>query len=398
MTPAHLQRYADVMVWALQKARANAFKTGDIVLIRYHKAALPLAEVLYRRCLEMGLMVEQRLIATPAMEKDFFKLGSQEQLAFIAPGERRLYRKLNGSIYLYAPDAITHLSDIASSRIARQAIALKPLRDILDKREAQGDFGWTLALFPTTELATHANLSNLEYEAQVAKACYLNRRDPLARWEEIYQQVSHIKLWLNSLDIKYLQVQSAGTDLQVSIGDQRRWIGLSGHNIPSFEIFTSPDWRQTEGTYFSDQPSYRQGNYVRGVQLTFERGRVKQARAEEGETFLIEQIAMDKGASRIGEFSLTDKRFSKINRFMANTLYDENYGGKNGNCHLALGSAYADAFSAEVATLTKAMKTKLGFNDSALHWDLVNTEKKQVVAHLRTGKKVVIYENGSFQH
>jgi aminopeptidase len=392
-----LERYADVMIWALQKARTNAFEEGDIILIRYHKAALPLAEVLYRRCLEMGLMVEQRLIATPTMEKDFFKLGNADQLAFISPGERRLYRKLNGSIFLYAPDAITHLNDIDSTRIVRRAIAQKPLRDILNKREANGDFGWTLALFPTNELAGHANLSTLEYERQVAKACYLNRRDPLAHWEEIYQQVNHIKQWLNNLDVKSVHIQSAGTDLKIGIGDQRRWIGLSGHNIPSFEIFTSPDWRQTVGTYFADQTSYRQGNLVCGVRLVFEGGRVKQAQAVKGETFLLEQIAMDRGAGRVGEFSLTDKRFSKINHFMANTLYDENFGGKHGNCHLALGSAYADAFAADVATLTKTMKNKLGFNDSALHWDLVNTEKKQVVAHLKTGKKEVIYENGSFQ-
>ncbi|MBP1739220.1 MAG: aminopeptidase, partial [Deltaproteobacteria bacterium] len=39
---------------------------------------------------------------------------------------------------------------------------------------------------------------------------------------------------------------------------------------------------------------------------------------------------------------------------------------------------------------------KLGFNDSALHWDLVNTEDKRVTAHLSGGKKMVIYEKGMF--
>jgi aminopeptidase len=105
---------------------------------------------------------------------------------------------------------------------------------------------------------------------------------------------------------------------------------------------------------------------------------------------------MDPGAGRIGEFSLTDKRFSKINRFMANTLFDENYGGKHGNCHIALGSSYSNSFSGNPSRLTNAMKTRLGFNDSALHWDIVNTENKQVTATLSSGKKIILYENGRF--
>jgi len=105
---------------------------------------------------------------------------------------------------------------------------------------------------------------------------------------------------------------------------------------------------------------------------------------------------MDKGANKLGEFSLTDKRFSKINLFMANTLFDENYGGKYGNCHIAVGASYPDSYAGDVKRLSKEHKEKLGFNDSALHWDLVNTEKKTVSAHLASGKKVIIYENGKF--
>jgi aminopeptidase len=107
---------------------------------------------------------------------------------------------------------------------------------------------------------------------------------------------------------------------------------------------------------------------------------------------------MDAGASRIGEFSLTDRRFSRIDRFMANTLYDENFGGAYGNCHIAFGSSYADTYAKNPAALTAAMKKKLGFNDSALHWDLINTEPKTVTAQLVTGKKMVIYDNGVFQY
>jgi len=89
---------------------------------------------------------------------------------------------------------------------------------------------------------------------------------------------------------------------------------------------------------------------------------------------------------RLGEFSLTDKRFSKINRFMASTLFDENFGGRWGNCHVALGASYADTYSGDVQSLNKEKKARLGFNDSALHWDIVNTENKRVTAHLKNGE------------
>ena len=107
---------------------------------------------------------------------------------------------------------------------------------------------------------------------------------------------------------------------------------------------------------------------------------------------------MDKGAARVGEFSLTDKRFSRIDRFMADTLFDENFGGNYGNCHLAVGSSYSDTYAGNPADLTDDMKKNLGFNDSALHWDLVNTENKVVTAHLASGKTTIIYEGGIFKY
>ena len=83
---------------------------------------------------------------------------------------------------------------------------------------------------------------------------------------------------------------------------------------------------------------------------------------------------------------------------MANTLYDENFGGPHGNCHLALGSSYSDTYDGDPGRLTKDRKERLGLNDSALHWDLVNTEDKTVTAHLKTGEHTVIYEKGKFTY
>jgi aminopeptidase len=218
----------------------------------------------------------------------------------------------------------------------------------------------------------------------------------VAEWQRIYKEAQSIKQWLNRMPVAYLHVESENVDLHISLGENRKWVGISGRNIPSFEIFVSPDWRGTRGTYYADQPSYRSGNYVKGVHLQFEKGRLVKIGAAKGQNFVEQQLRMDRGAGRLGEFSLTDKRFSRIDTFMANTLFDENYGGKYGNCHIALGSSYSNTYSGNPVDLTKKMKRKLGFNESALHWDFVNTEKKRVSAHLKSGKKVTLYENGKF--
>lgn len=395
-TERQLDRYADVLLWGLKKARSRRFKKEDLVLIRYHRPALRLAEILYAKILEMGMHPLQRMIPTPTMERDFFKLSNSRQLIFQAPGDKALFQNLNGSIFLHAPESMTHLKDIDPKKIGRTAVAAKYLRDIMNKRDEAGLFSWTLCTFPTPELAGHAGLSEQDYAAQIASACFLNRTAPLEHWEKIFINARKIKKWLNSLEAIAYRIEGQNFDLVVTPGKNRKWIGISGHNIPSFELFLSPDWRGTQGVYYADQPSYRSGNYVRGVRLEFKAGVVVDASAQEGQRFLKSQLAMDKGAAKVGEFSLTDKRFSRINRFMANTLYDENYGGKFGNCHVALGSSYSDSYTGDPKRLTRAAKKRLGFNDSALHWDLVNTEKKRVSARLAAGKEVVIYENGKF--
>ena len=398
VTKRQMDKYSDVLLWGLKTARTGNFTKNEVVLIRFDLAALNLAEILHAKLLDMGLNPVLRFGLTPVMEHNFYEKTNNRQLVFVGPGEKELYQGLNGSIYVNAPESLTHLGDIDPKKIGTAAVARKYLRDILRKREDTGEYGWTLCSMPTKELASQAGLSLKEYTDQVIRACYLDKSDPVQAWEDVYRDAMAIKKWINSMDVEYYHVESEEIDLKVTPGKKRKWIGISGHNIPSFEIFLSPDWRGTQGFYYANQPSFRSGNYVEGVRLTFDKGSAVKIEADKGEEFVRKQLSMDEGAARVGEFSLTDKRFSRIDRFMASTLYDENYGGPHGNCHLAVGSSYSDTYDGDPVELTEDMKSKLGFNDSALHWDLVNTEKKTVTACLNTGASVLIYENGMFTY
>jgi aminopeptidase len=396
LSEKHLEKYADVLLWALATAKKQPQKKNDIVLIQYDLPALKLTEILYDRLLALGVHPVQRMVVTCGMEQSFYAKSNSAQLTFIAPGDKELYSQIAGRIFLHAPESLTHLKQIDPARIGKAVVARKVLKDILDRREEKRRYSWTLCLLPTAELARQAGMPLRQYAAQIVKGCHLDADNPVGRWEEIHKEVTVIKKRLSSLPVKYYHLESARMDLRITPGEKRKWAGVSGHNVPSFEVFVSPDWRGTEGVYFANLPSFRSGNYVQDVRITFAKGKAVKIEAGEGEEFVKKQLAMDAGARQLGEFSLTDKRFSRIDRFMAETLFDENFGGREGNCHIALGSSYSDTFSGNPARLTPALKKKLGFNDSALHWDLVNTEPKTVTAHLTNGKKIVVYDRGVF--
>lgn len=397
LTEKNLQHYADVLLWALATAKKSALKKNDIILIQYDRPALRLAEILYDRLMDKGVHPVQRMAATFRMEKSFYHKAGPQQLTFLAPGDKELYRHIHGRIFLHAPESLTHLRDVDPAKIGKAMVARKPLKNILDGREELRKYSWTLCLLPTEELARQANMPLAQYARQVIRACYLDKKDPVSEWKAIHREVGHIKKALSSLAVKSFHLESDSMDLRITPGKQRKWAGVSGHNVPSFEVFVSPDWRGTEGVYYANLPSFRSGNYVKNVRISFARGKAVAVEAAQGEAFVKRQLAMDSGACRIGEFSLTDRRFSRIDRFMAETLFDENFGGKEGNCHVALGSSYSDTFSGNPSRLTPALRKNLGFNDSALHWDLVNTEPKTVTAHMTNGRKTVIYEGGEFK-
>ena len=392
-----LGKYAEVLYWGLSRARKTPLKKSEVIQVRYDAAALPLAESVVSLLHDLGQVPVPRAALTPRMEHDFYAKANRKRLLFEVPGERAFLEALGGSIHLLAPDSLTHLRDVDPEAMSIAKSGRRPLQEILARREEQGVYGWTLCLFPTPRLARQAGMEPIDYARAVKAACFLDQGMPVHHWKMLVKDMEEVKAWLESLDARSLRVQSANVDLLLRPGSARRWVGVSGRNIPSFELYTSPDWRGTEGVYCADLPSFSQGHRIQGVRLEFRLGEVVRLEAEEGFEFAREQLNLDPGALRVGEFALIDKRFSPIDRVMANTLFDENFGGAHGSCHIALGQSYANAFAGDPGDLTAERKEELGFNSSALHWDLVNTEEKRVTAMLGDGSKVCIYENGQFQ-
>jgi aminopeptidase len=243
-------------------------------------------------------------------------------------------------------------------------------------------------------MAKEAGMSLKAYWQQIIKACYLDTKNPTKEWFRINNTVQGVAKRLTDLRIERIHTKGKDIDLTIGIGGNRVWLAGGGNNIPSFEVFTSPNWRQVDGWIRFNQPLYVFGNMIEGIELWFEKGVVVRSKATKNHK-LLRQIIETTGGNHLGEVSLTDKRLSRITKFMADTLYDENTGGQYGNTHVALGSAYRECYAGVPPKNDKAWD-KIGYNDSVVHHDIVSTTDRTVTATLADGSTKVIYKKGQF--
>lgn len=389
-----LKKYADVLInFALRSG--EGIRKGDVVFLQVPECAKPLLKELQIAVLNAGGHTLTQFLPDD-LSRDFYLHATDEQLEFFP--EKYLKGRVEQADHFVTIIAETNkreLKGIDPKKIMSRSKAFKPYMDWRHDKENQGKLTWTLALYGTEAMAKEAGLSLEHYWEQIIKACYLDHPHPVQRWREVFEEIERVKKKLNDLQIDKVRVRAEGTDLTVGLGPARLWMGGSGRNIPSFELFISPDCRRTEGHITFNQPLYRYGDLIKNVSLTFKEGKVVHASASEGEHLLKEMIAA-KNADRIGEFSLTDKRLSRVDRFMAETLFDENMGGPYGNTHIALGAAYKDSYPGDPSKVTEQEWHDLGYNDSVVHTDIVSTENREVTATLPDGTEKIIYKDGQF--
>ncbi len=393
-SPEILKKYADVLIkFALWGGKG--VQPGDVVFIQVPECAKPMLKPLQIAVLEAKAHPLIHYIPE-GITRSFFDNASDKQLTFMP--EQYLRERVNAATHfvsMISTDDKYELQGVDPKKIMMANKAAKFYMDARRDKEDQGKLTWTLALYGTEAMAKDANASLEEYWQQIIQACFLDEENPISKWQQVAKDIETIRHKLNDLRIEWLHVEGESIDLKVKVGPNRQWLGGSGRNIPSFELFISPDWRGTSGHIAFNQPLYRYGNLIEGIELTFKDGLVVEAKATKNEALLKEMLAVE-NANKIGEYSLTDKRFSRITRFMGETLFDENMGGEFGNTHLAVGMAYRDSYDQDVTQVTEAGWQEMGFNDSVVHTDIISTADRTVTATTQDGKKMVIYQNGMF--
>ena len=395
-----LEKYANVMVnFAL--GAGKGIKKGDVVRISANECSKPLFLELKKAVWCAGGHVISDYQPNndpqhPNAERYFYDYAKKHQISHF-PNHylKGLIRQMDHSIFVIAESDMRALSGVDPKMFMQRGEAMKPWMEWRSKKENEGKFTWTICLYGTVAMAKEAGMTPKEYWEQIIQACFLDKKDPTAVWKKLYNKLETYRVKLNRLAIDRINVKGPDADLWIKLGEKRRWIGGSGANIPSFELFTSPDWRGTDGWIKFNQPLYRYGNMVEGIELQFKEGKVIHSYARKNEKLLKQMIATP-NADKVGEFSLTDRRFSRITRFMAETLFDENMGGPQGNTHIALGKSFHDCYDGDPAKVLKKKWARMGFNDSSVHTDIVSTAPRIVTAYLKNGTQKVIYKNGKF--
>jgi aminopeptidase len=213
--------------------------------------------------------------------------------------------------------------------------------------------------------------------AAVAVAMRLDEPDPVRAWRERSDSLQERARALDALELTSVRYQAEGTDLTVGLLPDTRWRGGGGDNaqgveymanLPTEEVFTSPDRRLADGTMTLTKPLVLAGGgVVEGLEVTFEGGRVVDVTAPKGGDLVRSQLETDDGARSLGEVSLvdSDSRIAKTGLVFHNTLFDENAG-----CHVAWGNSFPFAVAGGLQ-MSPDERFALGLNRSAVHTDVV---------------------------
>ncbi len=210
----------------------------------------------------------------------------------------------------------------------------------------------------------------------VATATRLDEPDPVEAWRAHIEKLVARATQMNERRFDALRFRGPGTDLTVGLTPRALWCTaleetVDGRrhvvNMPTEEVFTTPDRRRTEGVVRSTKPLAVLGNVVRDLEVRFEGGRAVQVDAATGADVVREQLRTDDGASWLGEVALVDgeSRVGKTGIVFLNTLFDE-----NATCHIAYGSGILEAVEGGGGASESELE-ELGFNSSAVHTDFM---------------------------
>ncbi len=396
-----LAKYADLIVrFGLQNREGRPLPKGSMVRFTVPEVAKPLYFHLQQAILKNGHhplgSFQPSNDEKYNFDKNFYDHAQKHQLEFFDQKRQKgTTSQIDGSIHIIANTDPHALKDVDSKKVLQRSSAMRKARELRFKKINAGKLQWTIAMYGTDQMAKEAGMSSKAYWQQIIHACYLDTQDPIAEWKRINKDVQTTARKLTKLQIEKVHIVGKDMDLTIGIGADRIWRAGGGNNIPSYEVFTSPNYREVNGWARFNQPHYRYGKKIEGIELVFKDGIVVEAKAEKNFD-LLQSMLNTKGGNALGEFSLTDARLSRITKPMAEILYDENMGGKFGNTHVALGSAYRDCYNGDVPSITEAQWDELGFNNSVVHSDIISTTNRTVTAYLKNGKTKVIYQKGQF--
>jgi aminopeptidase len=395
-----LRRYAELAV----RVGANVNPGQDVVvtcLVEHAEIARAITREAYRAGAKHVIVQYGDLHTRRAA----IELGPEDELGWSAPymldWVRRWDEENPALISLTGnpdPDLLAGLDPALVGRSEPKELRLAYLENIRGRH-----INWVIVAAPNEGWATQVfgepDLERL-WDA-VATATRLFEPDPVAAWKAHAENLQRRADSLNEIGFDALHFSGPGTDLTVGLLPGTQWQCASTStakgiehipNVPTEEVFTSPDWRRTEGTVRSTYPLLTAGARVSGLELRFEGGKVVDVSAESGAEIIRQQIATDEQAPYVGEIALVDgsSPVKRTGLVFCDTLFDE-----NATCHMALGDGMPETLDADIP---RDELLAQGVNVSGIHVDfMIGGEEVDVDGLDRDGNATPIIRGDVWQ-
>ncbi len=312
----------------------------------------------------------------------------------LALGEHRCAR-----VALTGPVAPGALDGIHPALLGRDMLpALAESMQVVDA----GTTNWTAIPCPTAAWAmlVHPDLDPVDaldlLWDEVAHMCRLDEPDPMAAWRDRLAALATTAARLDDLRLDRLRFQGPGTDLSIGLFPSTHWCAAHfttvdgiqhAPNLPTEEVFTTPDPERVEGTVTATKPLFISGTTVAGLKARFAQGRLVSIEADQGAEVLRTVSEHDAGAARLGEVALVDRegRIGPLETVFYDTLIDENAAS-----HIAIGQGYELCFT-DPADIGLA-------NQSEVHVDfMIGSDDILVTGFTREGREIPLLRSGIWQ-
>jgi aminopeptidase len=356
---------------------------GQDLVLTAPVAALPLVRRIAEHAYKAGANLVTPIFADEELTLARYRHGPDESFdrapGWLYEGMAKAFGN-NAARLAIAGDNPMLLSNEDPAKVARanraNSMAYKPALEKI----TGFDINWNIVSYPSPSWAKQVFPDDSEDDAvrKLADAIFAASRvdlaDPIGAWKAHNAALKARWTWLNEKSFDAIHFTGPGTDLTVGLADRHRWKGGASEakngitcnpNIPTEEVFTTPHAMRVDGQVTSTKPLAHQGTLIENIAVTFEDGRITEARASRGEEVLLKVIDTDEGARRLGEVALVphSSPISKSGLLFFNTLFDENAAS-----HIALGQCYADCF-VDGKSLTPDEIAARGGNKSLIHID-----------------------------
>ena len=314
------------------------------------------------------------------------------------------YAKKDAIFLMFETEMPHIMDDIDSEKLKMKSYVAQTTKPLYRELQNKCKLSWCICAYPGELWAKDVypdddNAYELLYN-DIMSMCMIDRGNPSDSWNLFLDRNKKIARYLNSLNIEKLHyTNSLGTDLILYLpGNYIYESALDSDilvNMPSYEIFTSPIYNKTEGIVYSSKPLVYQGGLIDDFYIKFKDGKVVEYDAKIGRDILKGIIETDNNSCYLGECALVevDSPIAKMNKVFGTTLIDE-----NASCHLALGEGFAECIEGGLNMNDDELLSN-GINRSKTHVDfMIGTDDLDIVATLRNGEEINIFENGKFSN